>query len=281
MKQLRNLKGFLFQQEGLEFKFLKKSIDQYQDNKRFLIICAARTGSTMLRWMLNSHPKICCHGEVFSLPSIRGFVGISDDETAPIFHMLQKIRSMDPVSFLEHYVFCPGQFPVVGAKIQYASLQEPAWKSLFKKILSDYDIRIVHLIRENKLKRFVSHYIAAQKTHVNLALTRDQIPQPVRITLSPEECINDLIETEKAENRFREFFKIHQVFEITYEQILDSKSYKLNELQNFLGVVPTKLKMKTLKLNSDNLKDLIENYHELKNKFLGTKFELYLTELEK
>ncbi|NES73345.1 MAG: sulfotransferase, partial [Okeania sp. SIO2D1] len=34
---------------------------------KFIITCAPRTGSTMLRMMLNSHPEIACHGEVIAL----------------------------------------------------------------------------------------------------------------------------------------------------------------------------------------------------------------------
>jgi len=42
---------------------------------RFIILCAARTGSTMLRHLLNSHPDACCHGEVMGI-RMRSFVGI-------------------------------------------------------------------------------------------------------------------------------------------------------------------------------------------------------------
>lgn len=42
------------------------------DHHNFLIICAARTGSTWLRKMLNDHPRIICYGEVFAT-RVRGF----------------------------------------------------------------------------------------------------------------------------------------------------------------------------------------------------------------
>jgi len=32
----------------------------------FIILCAARTGSTMLRQLLDSHPEVCCYGEIMA-----------------------------------------------------------------------------------------------------------------------------------------------------------------------------------------------------------------------
>jgi len=33
---------------------------------KFIILCAARTGSTMLRELLDSHPEVCCYGEIMA-----------------------------------------------------------------------------------------------------------------------------------------------------------------------------------------------------------------------
>ena len=41
---------------------------------RFIITCAARTGSTMLRYLLDGHPEICCHGEVFVRKGLLRFI---------------------------------------------------------------------------------------------------------------------------------------------------------------------------------------------------------------
>ena len=256
--------------------FFSKWRIKTRGKSRFLIICAARTGSTMLRLMLDSHPDVCCHDEVFDKHVIRGFIGLNDRIESPLHHMLLRIRSKDPVGFLDNYVFSPGPFSIVGAKILYTSLEDPEWKSVFQRILSDHNIKIIHLTRENKLKRFVSHYIAVRITNVKLAFTPDSIPAPVRVTLSPQECIEDITAAENAEKRFCEYFKKHQVFEITYEQVLDETSNKLIELQKFLGVAPVELKKKTLKLNPDNLADIIMNYSELQEIFHGTRYEHYL-----
>ena len=55
-----------------------------------------------------------------------------------------------------------------------------------------------------------------------------------------------------------------------------NRSNKLNELQQFLGVTPAELEIKTKKVIPDNLRDIIANYSDLQAAFRGTRFEHYL-----
>jgi hypothetical protein len=239
------------------------------------MVCAARTGSTMLRWMLDSHPDICCHGEVFG--SGINLVGINKKLNPPIYQMLNEIKDQKPVRFLFDFVLYPGSYKAVGVKIKYEELGLPKWKAVFNAVVADRSIRIIHLTRENHLKRYISNYIATHITYVNVIFDEGQQPVVQPVTLSPELCIEDIIATEKAENKFREYFKNHRVFDISYEQLIDIKDKKLNDLQHFLGVTPTKLQIKTKKVISDNLKDLLANYSDFQSAFIGTRFERYLS----
>jgi LPS sulfotransferase NodH len=248
------------------------SVEELKIN-RFLIVSAARTGSTMLRNMLNSHPDICCHGEVFSMPLIRGFVGLRQGEKSPVLHKMQHLRKSDPLGYLREYVFYPGPFKAIGAKILYDDLLAPEWKVVFDAILADRDLRIVHLFRENRLKRFLSHYIT-RVTNVHVVTDLKDRPPVEPIWVSPKDCVHDIEQVEQLENQFRDFFHEHPVFEITYEQIVGNR--KLDELQRFLGLGPATLRTKTVKLNSDKLQDLLKNYGELEQAFRGTKCERYL-----
>jgi hypothetical protein len=36
------------------------------ERTKFIILCAARAGSTMLRHLRNSHPDVCCYGEIMA-----------------------------------------------------------------------------------------------------------------------------------------------------------------------------------------------------------------------
>ena len=186
---------------------------------RFIIICAARTGSTMLRSMLNSHPQMVCHREVFS-PRLMGFAGIYNqkDSDSPIRQFVEKTRNERPVDFLRDYVFYAGSYQAIGAKIKYDELEQPRWSAVFDSLLADREIRVVHLIRENRLRRLVSAIIA-ELTGVTVVPASDPqagLRSPVpKIVVDVERCIHDFTAVQAAEARFRRHFSGHRIFEVS------------------------------------------------------------------
>ncbi len=244
---------------------------------RFVIGCRARTGSTMLRWMLNSHPDICCHGEVFSEASLDGrFVNVRDTQVTAADPMLSQIKACRPDVFLRQFVFDAGKFKAIGVKTLYHDLEQYAGGYALDAIRNDHDIRIIHLTRANRLKRYVSNYIASYVTKVAVVFDERDRPAVQRIVLSPEECVRDIAATEKAEERFRGYFTEHKVFEVAYEQLLEREGSAIPELQRFLGIHPKALKARTVKLNPDSLRDLIENYAEVSDALHAAGYGHYL-----
>lgn len=235
---------------------------------RFMISCAARTGSTLLKQLLDSHPRIRCHGEVFTPDRITGFSGLGSGNSLTL-DRLSELRRRDPVRFLHEHVLDPGACAAVGFKLKYTEFQLAQWRGVGKAVTDDRDIRIIHLTRANRLKRYVSHFVAERVTKVTQAVKPEDIPPAVRVRLSPAECRADIQATERAEQQFRKLFRDHQVFEVTYEQLLDASGETVGSLQKFLGVEPVRLSSKTLKLNSDRLEDLLENHAELQAYFQG------------
>ncbi len=254
-----------------------------KDKTRFMIVCAPRTGSTMLRLLLNSHSMICSHGEVFDQNVIFGFVGVdrkgemrTGKIKPPIYQMLMEIRSKDPVRFLHEFVLYSGTFSAVGFKILYGTLWASDCKGVFNEVLDDNDIKIIHLTRENRLRRFLSAHVISNVTGVRLALSEDEKPKVAKISVPVDECITDMIRVAAEESRIRKEFWRHEVFEIMHEEIVNSAVGKLDELQKFLGVEPEPLTTPTVKLLSDDLRDIVENYMELCEAFRGTPYETYL-----
>jgi len=263
-----------------------------QKTERFLILSEARTGSTMLRRMLNSHPGICCHGEIFAIEiwGLQGYVGADDqvDLNDPRYQEAKRLRENDPARFLREAVWPAGP-PPVGAKILYNDLEDPKWRAAYDAVRADRDIRIVHLSRENRLKRLISqtamnqgHRYIAYETH-SIRLRPNGRPEavpkqnesPVRLTLNPKECLEDFRRVEEAENRIRRAFQGHPVFEATYEKIVDPSTRQLEKLQEFLDVRPCELRSGTLKVHSDNVRDILENLEELQAFFQGTPYERF------
>lgn len=86
---------------------------------KFIVVSPARSGSKLLREMLDNHPDICCHGEVYGVHRVLGHSAHGrrqlDGEIA------LKLRRRDPVSFLEEHVFTSGR-KVVGFKLLYSQM---------------------------------------------------------------------------------------------------------------------------------------------------------------
>ena len=246
---------------------------------RFIVTCPARTGSSMLTSLLQSHPDVCCHGEVFGWRVFEGFKGIdykgpiSTHRKPPIVDKLVQLRLSDPVSFLRDYVLFAGEYKAVGLKFKYEELSIEHYTAVRHWIRDTHDIRIVHLTRENLLKRYVSQVYATKIT--NVFNTWQEMPPPPPITLSPEECEREFAHTERRQERYTKLLAKHDVLNLTYEELIADQEVKLAQIQTFLGLEPTELRTGMKKLNPDSLTDLLENYDELREHFSGTRFESF------
>lgn len=232
----------------------------------------------MLRLMLNSHSQIRCHGEVFppiGHPASNQLRGYADDvQDEAIREHLVALRRDAPLRFLDEYVLAAGKHAAVGVKIKYSELENSTLREIAQRIKEDKNIRIVHLVRENRLRRLISHKTALQ-TGVNLTLSGDSKPALPKISLTLDECLRDFEDIATQERKYRQFFSGHPIFEVTYEQIVGSQPAQVAEVQKFLGVDPEPLSSPTIKLRTNRLDEAIENYAELQKAVRGTPYEGY------
>ncbi len=70
------------------------------------------------------------------------------------------IRDRDPIKFLYKIVLDLQGKKAVCFKLKHDELIRPGYKALRDEIVSDRDFRIIHLRRENLLRRYLSWYIA-------------------------------------------------------------------------------------------------------------------------
>src|SRR5262249_13206039 len=119
---------------------------------RFVIIAAPRTGSNMLCSMLNSHPHILCHHELFNPEGIHLALDHRNGEIA--VGSLQD-RDRDPGGFLERiWAHCCGAH-AIGFKVNRGQSE-----NVFRRLLTDPAIRKIVLIRRNRVETFLSETIA-------------------------------------------------------------------------------------------------------------------------
>jgi LPS sulfotransferase NodH len=243
-----------------------------------MITCAARTGSTMLVYLLRSHPDICSHGEIFSPGKIGGLSGtyLSKRHARPEFiDRLSAERDHDPIKFLYKIALDLQGKKAVCFKLKHDELILPEYKTLRDEIVNDRDFRIIHLRRENLLRRYLSHYIANHVTDVTMAIHGQVIPEVPRVELDPHECQKDFETVRSRELEFVELFAQHPSFSISYEEMVAGDVRKIRALLDFMGVSPRELTTKTRRLGCDDLRQVIANFEELRTYFAGSPYSKF------
>jgi LPS sulfotransferase NodH len=249
----------------------------YRDNI-YMITCAARTGSTMLVHLLRSHPEICSHDEIFSPGKIGGITGtylIKRRADSEFIDRLSAERDRDPIKFLYKIALDLQGKKSVCFKLKHDELILPEYKTLRDEIVNDRDFRIIHLRRENLLRRYLSYYIANEVTHVTMAIHGQVIPEVPRVELDPQECQKDFEAIRSRELEFVELFAQHPSFSISYEEMVARDAEKIRALLDFMGVSPRELTTTTRRLGCDDLRQVIVNFEELRTYFAGSPYSKF------
>lgn len=255
-------------------------MSSYRDNI-YMITCPARSGSTMLVHFLRSHPDICSHCEVFTPTRITGIVGtyIRKSREQPGFlERLSAERDKDPVKFLYKIVLDLQGKQVAGFKLKHDELVLPEFRMLRDAIVDDRDFRIIHLRRENLLRRYLSHYVTNRITHVTLAVLDQPVPEVPAVRLEARDCERDFETVRAREAEFDRLFAQHRSFSISYEEIVALVPAQMEALQDFLGVPRLELTTTTKRLGKTSLRASIENFDELRDYFANTAFAKFFDE---
>lgn len=181
------------------------------DPTRFLIVAAGRTGSTRLRLLLDSHSQAKCHGELFG----ENLTTLAEINTS-LYRQIVEERELNPAKFLIDRVLATKGHKAVGFKILYHQLTDQ-WDGLLDAIVADPTIRIVHLIRRNGLKRFLSEFVVGTVTHKNVYLPEDCLPMINPIHLPPASLWQNLCSIESQTENIRRLFCNHPFHEVIYE----------------------------------------------------------------
>lgn len=237
---------------------------------RFVILAAPRTGSNMLCSMLNSHPQILCHHEIFNPLGMHYALDHRDGE---INLGCVSERDQNPELFLHRLWRHSCGKRAVGLKLNRGQN-----KLAFQSVLEDVAIRKIILSRRNRLKTFISELIAQQTGYWESynSSQRNTDTACVRVDLS--QFMDHVATNHDYYARIREFLRStrQQVLEIVYEDL--SLPEEQLRILNFLGIssCAAALYPSTKKMNSSNLKDLVSNFEELQTALLGSGFECEL-----
>jgi len=239
-----------------------------RDYIRFVILCTGRVGSNMLSSFLNSHPNLVVKGEIFGHSEMKG---------------LKKNADLDLDDYLEREAYhdYPRGITAVGYKLFYShakrKMPEPA--AMWNHLANDKSVKIIHLTRDNILRAHLSGVIAdktskwTQAGPLNAVRTEDK-----RTDLDFEEAKRKFQRTQSWRSEANDSFSDHDMIQVTYEQLTSDPQSTLRSIQEFLGVEPRNLSSFHTKQNPERMSDLIENYSELKEQFVGTPWVKYFDE---
>ena len=234
----------------------KKQIkyDSFGDRnyKKFVIISTSRTGSTLLMTLLNDHENIICEGEIF-----KNLNNKSCEQIWNIF-FANKPKKIEQVGFKLFYFHPNGED-----------------KSVWDFIKNDKNITIIHLMRKNLLRIYLS-----QRIGLKTKLWTDNINRPnnitlesKKVTLNYQECSDALDKMANYQNKTKQIFKNHNYLEIFYEDLVQNKSLEMNRIFTLLNLPVQKVSANNKKQNPENLNELINNYSDLKIKFKNSEWE--------
>ena len=242
-------------------------IGKNKDYSKFIILNEIRSGSNLLKTLLNSHKNAFCFSEIFSPYCSNVFNGAFKNT-----EKLNLIRDKYPIKFLENMVFSgyKSDINAVGIKIIYNHFVE---FELIKNYLKENNIKIIHLRRKNLLKAFLS-LKKANKSGIWFSEGKLKENKSIDfIRLDYEDCLKFFEETSKKIKYFDDFYK--NKINIFYEDLIKNREFELKKIQVFLGLEVQKLEANLVKQETKSISDSILNYYELKEKFKGSKWEVF------
>ncbi len=237
--------------------FLKSQVTPY------VILFIERDGSTYMTSLLTSHPDIEAVYERFAVLKQKGANGIEQLAWARDFFTPRWIN----------------RFAAVGFKTKLVDVLD---KDGFVSLLREKKVHIIQMQRRNQVKAVVSRinakrlYDASGKW--NLYDEKERMPAFNIDYQMFDQYLQERIQADEELTRFTENLQL-PTLKMVYEEILLNRDEILNKVFSFLNVRPFPVQAKTLKNTSDDLRDVVLNFVELKGRYSGTRFEAMFDEV--
>ncbi len=229
----------------------------------YVILFIERDGSTYLTSLLVSHPHIDAVYERFAVMENKGAGGQEQNQWAEQYWTKKLLNTKAARGFK--------------TKLINVLDQEG-----FKNILIQKNVHIIQMRRQNRVKAVVSKINAKrlhdQSGYWNLYKETDRMP-PMEI--KPGDFQQLLEEREKLDHQLSEFVNHlpNPKLVINYEDLLTERDKSLHSIFEFLHVKNYPVEAKTLKHTSDDLRDVVLNFEDLKNNYKHTLYETMFDEV--
>lgn len=222
----------------------------------YIIFFIERDGSTYLTSLLSSHSEINAIYERFAVLNQQGVSAEGQLEWAKTFLTRPLL----------------GKYAAVGFKTKLVDILAP---ERFGDLLQQKQCRIIQMRRMNSVKAVVSKINARRlwEASGNWNLYDENDRQPP-VNIPPSEFQKQLEEREAANQSLEEYVSKLQLptLKLVYEDLLIDRDSALNRVFSFLKVKHEALQAKTLKHTRDNLREVIENFDELRAIYTTTQY---------
>lgn len=221
--------------------------------KKFVLFADGRSGSELLRSLINSHPDIYCDGEV-----------LNEKVLFPYLY----VKSLSAITEKKIY----------GFKVKlYQVIRQKRSCKIFLSHLYTQDWKIIYLRRLNLLRQAISVLIGKER---NKWHDTEKSPlQNLQIYIDFSEFIMQIEGLEKSLRKEQEILKNLPHFKIVYEEDLlpqDKHQATLDKVFDYLGVESVPVKTKYYRTTSNCLSDFIQNYEEFLEFVNKTKYAKFL-----
>ena len=246
-------------------------VSGHEDYTRFIVLGRSRSGSNLLRGLLNSHPQVTAFGEIFQNKETISW-GLTGYGQGKRLH--QQFQN-DPVALLRSQVFRkqPAGICAVGFKIFYYHAQDERWRAVWEYLIQDEAIHVVHIKRNNVLRTHLSRKLAMETDRWVNVTGEDQRFRPVALDF--EECLADFTQTQSWHDAYDKLFDDHPVCHVEYESLAADIGGEMARVQQFLGVERLEVAPETHRQITKPLSESISNYVELKQQFAGTEWQAF------
>jgi LPS sulfotransferase NodH len=227
----------------------------------YVLFLVGRVGSTYLTSLMNSHPNIEAFGE-----EIRD---------------LEKDGAKAQLDWTNKFMNPPmiGKHGARGFNVKLVHIVDPDG---FRQLLQQHNCKIMHMQRRNRVKAVISR-INGKRLYNSTGMwglydENNRLP-PLKVDL--EQFDEYLQHREKVDNELADYVNSLSLptLQLCYEDLTTNQGVFLNDVFQFLGVDPMPVKGETLKITSDNLREAIENFDELRSRYAGTQYEAMFDEV--
>ncbi|MCG6870479.1 MAG: sulfotransferase [Gammaproteobacteria bacterium] len=243
---------------------------------RFMVLGSQRTGSTLIRTSLDSHPSIRCYGEIFLMP------GIGPD-SYPYYVSQSRDRKVKDLVFRRrlvrkflHELYNNDIFDAVGFKFMYSQAKRFPYRRAPTVVdyAREHGVRIIHVIRENALKTLISR-INARNTGIYHVKGESQ--KGARITIPTKTLLNELTRIKSEDNHWATVFAENPYLLVHYEDFVESPEMISGKMLRFLGFDDDiELTSPHKKVITSGLDEVIENYNDVRRALIGSEFSGFL-----